>query len=87
MIWSRIIREREASLKEMERLIRQGQEAPEEGLRLKREFRPVLTKDEYCAMVEKGKKYILEGDIFQVGAFQSPGSRDGGKSSLMLIGC
>lgn len=56
----------EASLKEMERLIRQGQEAPEEGLRLKREFRPVLTKDEYCAMVEKGKKYILEGDIFQV---------------------
>lgn len=59
-------RRAENSLKEMEERIRRGLEAPEEGLRLKSEFRPAFTQDEYCAMVETGKKHILEGDIFQV---------------------
>ena len=30
------------------------------------DFRRLFEKDEYCAMVEKAKKYIYEGDIFQV---------------------
>jgi anthranilate synthase component 1 len=30
------------------------------------EFRPLFEKNEYCAMVNKAKHYIHEGDIFQV---------------------
>jgi len=30
------------------------------------EIKPLFSKEEYCAMVEKAKKYIYEGDIFQV---------------------
>ena len=30
------------------------------------EIRPMFSKEEYCAMVEKAKQYIYEGDIFQV---------------------
>ena len=30
------------------------------------EFRPLFTEEQYCNMVEKAKKYIYEGDIFQV---------------------
>ncbi len=59
-------RRAEADLKAMEELIRHGTEAPAEGLEMKSEFRPAFTKEEYCAMVEAGKKHILEGDIFQV---------------------
>lgn len=33
---------------------------------LKSDFRALFSKEEYCAMVEKAKKYIREGDIFQV---------------------
>lgn len=54
---------------EMERLvylIRHGTPAAEQPLHLKSEFRPYFSKEEYCAMVEKGKQYIREGDIFQV---------------------
>ena len=29
-------------------------------------FKPLFTKEEYCQMVEKAKKHIYEGDIFQV---------------------
>lgn len=54
---------------ELERLvylIRRGTPAPEQPLKLKSEFKPLFSKEEYCAMVEKGKHYIHEGDIFQV---------------------
>lgn len=54
---------------ELERLvylIRHGTPAPEQPLKLKSSFRPLFSKDEYCAMVEKAKHYIREGDIFQV---------------------
>ena len=30
------------------------------------DFRPLFSEQEYCAMVEKAKHYIYEGDIFQV---------------------
>ncbi|MCC8127345.1 MAG: anthranilate synthase component I [Clostridiales bacterium] len=47
-------------------LIRTGTPAPRRPLKLKGELKPHFTKDEYCRMVEKGKHYIYEGDIFQV---------------------
>ncbi|WP_368652957.1 anthranilate synthase component I [Ornithinibacillus sp. 4-3] len=34
--------------------------------KLKSEFKPLFNKKEFCQMVEEGKKYIFEGDIFQV---------------------
>lgn len=34
--------------------------------RLTSEFRHLFTKEEYCAMVDRAKEYIREGDIFQV---------------------
>ena len=50
----------------MEKLIRQGQAAEDPPLRLKSGFRPLFEEERYCAMVEKAKRYIYEGDIFQV---------------------
>ncbi len=50
----------------MEELIRNGVKADPEPLRIQGEFNHLFTKDEYCQMVEKGKEYIREGDIFQV---------------------
>ena len=47
-------------------LIRNGRLAPEQPLKLKGDFEPVFSKEAYCEMVEKGKQYIREGDIFQV---------------------
>lgn len=47
-------------------LIRNGRPAPEQPLKLKGDFEPVFSKEAYCEMVEKGKQYIREGDIFQV---------------------
>lgn len=53
-------------LESMERLIREGKPADAPPLQLQSEFRPMFSKDEYCAMVEAGKAYIREGDVFQV---------------------
>jgi len=50
----------------MRQLITKGERAPGMPLKLKSEFRPLFQEKEYCAMVEKGKRYIREGDIFQV---------------------
>lgn len=47
-------------------LIRRGTPAPERPLKLLSDFKPVFSEEEYCKMVEKGKAYIREGDIFQV---------------------
>lgn len=33
---------------------------------LNSEFKPLFDKDRYCSMVERAKRYIYEGDIFQV---------------------
>lgn len=59
-------RQARVQLAEMEDLIRHGQRAEEKGLKLTSPFRPLFTKEAYCRMVEKGKAYIREGDIFQV---------------------
>ncbi|MEE0483964.1 MAG: chorismate-binding protein [Megasphaera elsdenii] len=53
-------------MERMESLIREGKKAPDIPLQLKSDFKPLFNKEEYCQMVEKGKTYIREGDIFQV---------------------
>lgn len=53
-------------LDSMEALVRRGSPAPECPLRLGSSFRPLFAQDQYCAMVNKAKQYIREGDIFQV---------------------
>ncbi len=59
-------RRTEEELRNMERLIRTGEAAPERKLNLTSRFRQLFTREEYCRMVEKGKAYIREGHIFQV---------------------
>lgn len=56
----------EKQLDEMEQLIRSGKPADIPPARLTSEFRRLFDKEQYCAMVEKAKHYIYEGDIFQV---------------------
>ena len=53
-------------LSDMADLILHGEAAEEKPLHLKSKFRPLFSKDAYCEMVQKGKDYIKEGDIFQV---------------------
>lgn len=53
-------------LENLVHLIRSGLPAPEQPLKLKTGFVPKFSKQEYCEMVEQGKRYIREGDIFQV---------------------
>ncbi len=54
------------ALDEMEALVRRGQPRPIPPARLESAFRPLFTKEQYCAMVARAKQYIYEGDIFQV---------------------
>lgn len=56
----------EREIAEMADLIRNGSPAKETSGKLTSEFRPLFDKEQYCAMVEKAKSYIYEGDIFQV---------------------
>ena len=53
-------------LEGMKQLIRKGEKAEHVPLKLKSEFKPLFDQEAYCRMVEKGKHYIKEGDIFQV---------------------
>ena len=53
-------------LDEMVSLIRTGTPAKTEKARLTSDFRSLFDKQRYCEMVEKAKRYIYEGDIFQV---------------------
>ena len=53
-------------LESMKQLIRKGEKAEHVSLKLKSEFKPLFDQEAYCRMVEKGKHYIKEGDIFQV---------------------
>ncbi len=56
----------EKELFELETLIRTGKPAEVRAPKLKSEFRHLFGKDAFCEMVEKAKRYIYEGDIFQV---------------------
>ena len=56
----------EMELAELKKLITEGAEAKDEPGRLTGEVTPLFNKAEYCAMVEKARHYIKEGDIFQI---------------------
>lgn len=47
-------------------LIRNGEKKVEKPGHLLEKATPLFDKERYCEMVEKGKEYIKEGDIFQV---------------------
>ncbi|MGN0166857.1 MAG: anthranilate synthase component I [Acetatifactor sp.] len=53
-------------LEGMKQLIQRGEKAADIPLKLKSEFKPLFNETEYCNMVQRGKHYIKEGDIFQV---------------------
>ena len=53
-------------LEELVNLVRTGAKADENDGRLMSEVTPLFSMDEYCAMVEKAKRHIHEGDIFQI---------------------
>ncbi len=65
----RIEQEYERAVAEIDRiidLIKHGKPVQEAAGRIKSELRKLFQRDEYCRMIEKAKKYIYEGDIFQV---------------------
>jgi len=53
-------------LDNLKSLIRSGEPCIEKAGVLKSDFTPLFNKDEYCAMIEKAKNHIYEGDIFQI---------------------
>ncbi len=53
-------------LTQLKELIYADTEKSCEGGKLMGEVTPLFGKEEYCAMVESGKKHIKEGDIFQI---------------------
>lgn len=59
-------RRAERQIGEMIKLIRYGEPARENSARLVSGYRGLFEKDAFCAMVERAKHYIYEGDIFQV---------------------
>lgn len=56
----------ERELQAMASLLTCAQMADNPPLKLKSGFRYLFDKEKYCEIVEKGKNYIREGDIFQV---------------------
>ena len=53
-------------LDELEYIVRKHVKTLVHPLKLLDDFKPVLSKEDYCQMVEKGIEFIKEGDIFQV---------------------
>ena len=53
-------------LRQMADLLMNGAKSAEPAGRMKSEVKPLFTKEEYCQMVEKAKRHITEGDIFQI---------------------
>jgi anthranilate synthase component 1 len=56
----------EKELKAMRELILHGAPCKPQPPKLLSPLRPLFSKDEFCEMVQKAKRYIYEGDIFQV---------------------
>ena len=55
-----------AEIEKLKDLLQSGEKITDEGGHLTGDVTALFSKDEYCAMVEKGKHYIKEGDIFQI---------------------
>ncbi len=53
-------------LERLSKLLHTGEKKREPAGRLVGKVTPLFDKDEYCAMVEKAKRHIKEGDIFQI---------------------
>lgn len=53
-------------LSQMADLLRTGEKKKEEKGRLLGEVKPLFDKEAYCGIVERAKRYIREGDIFQI---------------------
>ena len=53
-------------LRRMADLLRHGEKKQEPAGRLTGDVTALFSREEYCAMVEKAKNYIREGDIFQI---------------------
>lgn len=56
----------EIQLKQLKELILTGK--PKENLsgKMTTDIKPMFSREEYCKMVEKAKRHIFEGDIFQI---------------------
>ena len=53
-------------LEQMKEIIENGEGKKQKAIKLLTPFQPLFRESEYCEMVNKAKKYIKEGDIFQV---------------------
>ncbi len=53
-------------LQQLVELLRHGEKKQEPAGKLLGEVKPLFDKETYCAMVEKAKHHIREGDIFQI---------------------
>ncbi len=53
-------------LKRLLDLIRSGEKKNEPGGKVTGKVTPLFDKEQFCNMVEKAKRYIYEGDIFQI---------------------
>ena len=56
----------EMELAELQKLMEEGDEAKDEPGRLTGEVTPLFDRASFCSMVEKAKRHIREGDIFQI---------------------
>jgi anthranilate synthase component 1 len=55
-----------ADIDEIIDLIENGEEIKHEPAKMTSDYRALFDKESFCDMVEKAKRYIYEGDIFQV---------------------
>ena len=53
-------------LKQMVRLLRNGKKKEEPGGHLLGDIVPLFHREQFCGMVERAKRHIREGDIFQI---------------------
>lgn len=53
-------------LKQLEELVRKGEKKNEPGGKTLGEVKALFSREEFCAMVEKAKHHIYEGDVFQL---------------------
>ena len=55
-----------SELKQMKELLKNGKKREEPGGKLLGEVTPLFDRARYCEMVERAKRHIYEGDIFQI---------------------
>ena len=53
-------------LEQLAELISKGEKKNERGGKLLGEITPLFDREQFCGMVERAKRYIREGDIFQI---------------------